>query len=441
MVAALFGVSVCFTILVYRSRRVELLNRAEEVVALPLRYMYQPAMPMLKGLTYAPTVSTASIAFNPGVEVNYPGYMPPDDPRGEGSDAMTFEPWARNAEMRKRAGWDVGETGWEPGPDYYSTRKYDNLEVYPSSRGSGSFRPYMGPTACPNCETKVINGSYMFSVNSQCDRSIQTRNIKAVLKPYDPFKGTAFENRRYEDLVWNEQQLQLLKFFFNHLTILIPPCFFPHFSSKAMAKLDDLVYMRGTNLLIVGGHSGADFISRFLAGEDGYGYVKSWHRDEYALPKSRIDVVWTEGPFVMQEAAVATEFMYGHRILRNVGNCIVGVPVKDLPANTKYYYMDQDENAVIFEIPAGHGRVLFFGYDMCSLVTYTYAYIHTYIYIYIYIYICIYICIYIYIEMTNICLYTYIYIYIYIEMTNIYLYTYIYVYIYIHTYRHTYCHF
>ena len=74
----------------------------------------------------------------------------------------------------------------------------------------------------------------------------------------------------------------------------------------------------------------------------------------------------------MQEAAVATEFMYGHRILRNVGNCIVGVPVKDLPANTKYYYMDQDENAVIFEIPAGHGRVLFFGYDMCSLVTYMY---------------------------------------------------------------------
>jgi len=226
----------------------------------------------------------------------------------------------------------------------------------------------MGPTGCPNCETTPIDGTYVFSVNTQCDLSVQTKNVKGVLKPYDPFKGSVFENRRYEDLVWTEQQLQLLTYFFKKLTILIPPCFFPHFSNKALAKLDDMVYMRGTNLLIVGGHSGADFISRFLAGDDAYGYVKSGHRDEYSLPKSRIDVVWTEGPFVMQEAAVTTEFYYGHRMLRGVGNYVVGVPVKDLPANTKHYYMDQDENSVIFEIPAGHGRVLFFGYDMTSMV-------------------------------------------------------------------------
>ena len=341
--------------------------RAERKVATPLRYAIQPAAQSLKGRS-GTMQSAASIGFQPGVGVDYPGYEPPGDPRLEGSDAMTYEPWARNAEMRKRAGWDVGETGWEPGPDYYSTRKYDNLETYPSSAGTGMFRPYMGPTGCDNCDIKQIDGTYVFSVNAQCDNSVQTKNVKSVLRPWDPFRRSAFENRRYEDLVWSEQQLSLLPYFFKKLTILIPPCFFPHFSSKAMAMLDNMVYMRATNLLIVGGHSGADFISRFLAGEDGNGYVRSWHRDPYSLPKSRMDVVWTEGPFMMQEAATSTEFYFGHRILRNVGNCIVGVPVKDLPANTKHYYMDQDENSVIFEIPAGYGRVMFFGYDMCNNV-------------------------------------------------------------------------
>ncbi len=340
---------------------------AERKMLTPLRYAIQPAAQSLKGRIGA-MQSAASIGFQPGVGVDYPGYEPPGDPRLEGSDAMTFEPWARNAEMRKRAGWDVGETGWEPGPDYYSTRKYDNLETYPSSAGTGMFRPYMGPTGCDNCDIKQIDGTYVFSVNAQCDNSVQTKNVKSVLRPWDPFRRSAFENRRYEDLVWSEQQLSLLPYFFKKLTILIPPCFFPHFSSKAMAMLDNMVYMRATNLLIVGGHSGADFISRFLAGDDGNGYVRSWHRDPYSLPKSRMDVVWTEGPFMMQEAATSTEFYFGHRILRNVGNCIVGVPVKDLPANTKHYYMDQDENSVIFEIPAGYGRVMFFGYDMCNNV-------------------------------------------------------------------------
>ena len=373
LAAALTGLAVvvfCGTTAIYRSKAhsVQMLERrvieGRRAVATPLKYTVQLPTQDLKGRLQ----NAASIAFQPGVGVDYPGYEPPGDPKLEGSDAMTFEPWARNSEMRKRAGWDVGETGWEPGPDYYSTRKYDNLEVYPSSRSTGVFRPYMGPTGCTNCDVTPIDGTYVFSVNAQCDKSVQTKNVKQVLRPYDPFTNSAFENRRYEDLVWTEQQLELLSFFFKKLTILIPPCFFPNFSNKAMAKLDDMVYMRGTNLLIVGGHSGADFISRFLAGDDGLGYVKSWHRDAYALPKSRIDVVWTQGPFVMQEAAVTTEFYYGHRILRNVGNCIVGVPVKDLPANTKHYYMDQDENSVIFEIPAGHGRVLFFGYDMCNMV-------------------------------------------------------------------------
>jgi len=360
--------------LIYRARDQgpQLLKEQMEILTprevVPLKYMYRPVLQSLRGGSEVRRQKAASVGFQPGVSVDYPGYLPPGDPRNEGSDAMTHEPWARDAQMRKRAGWDVGETGWEPGPDYYSTRKYDNLPVYPSSRDTGSFRPYMGPTGCANCETTPIDGTYVFSTSATCDLSVQTKNVKGVLKPYDPFTGSAFENQRYEDLVWTEQQLQMLTYFFKKLTILIPPCFLPHFSNKALAKLDDMVYARGTNLLIVGGHSGADFISRFLAGDDSYGYVKSGHRDEYSLPKSRIDVVWTEGPFVMQEAAVTTEFYYGHRILRNVGNCIVGVPVKDLPANTKHYYMDQNENSVIFEIPAGHGRVLFFGYDMCSMV-------------------------------------------------------------------------
>lgn len=295
-------------------------------------------------------------------------------PELEGSNEMASEPWVRDDAMRRRAGWDFGETGWGSGPDYYSTRKYDNLLVYPPSGGTGAFRPYTG--AQPVGEgMKTVDGIYVFSVNARCDLSKSTRNVKKVFldaAANDPFVGSPFENERYEDLIWPEQQLQLLQFFFRHLTILIPPCFFPNLSNKAMAKLDELVFTRGNNLLIVGGHSGADFISRFLAGEDGHGYVTSLHRDQLSLPKSRMDVVWTNGPFFLQEAAVTSDFFCGTRILRNVeGDCgggsIVGVPVTDLPANTIHYYMDDRENSVVFEIPAGSGRVLFFGYDMCCI--------------------------------------------------------------------------
>jgi hypothetical protein len=45
-----------------------------------------------------------------------------EGPRDEGSDAIAYGPWARDAGMRKDTYWGNGETGWEPGPDYYSTR-------------------------------------------------------------------------------------------------------------------------------------------------------------------------------------------------------------------------------------------------------------------------------------------------------------------------------
>lgn len=139
--------------------------------------------------------------------------------------------------------------------------------------------------------------------------------------PARPLQGLC-ENQRYEDLVWPERQLELLPFFFEDLTIAIPPCFFSSLSNRSLVKLDELVFTHGSNLLVVGGHSGADFISRFLAGEDGFGYVRSAHRDLFSLPKTCMDVVWTDGPFLMQEAAASTAFKNGYRILQKVdGDC------------------------------------------------------------------------------------------------------------------------
>ena len=88
-------------------------------------------------------------------------------PELEGSNEMASEPWVRDDAMRRRAGWDVGETGWGSGPDYYSTRKYDNLLVYPPSGGTSihvSLEPQEGDQKADHLD-QTISVYYPFRYN------------------------------------------------------------------------------------------------------------------------------------------------------------------------------------------------------------------------------------------------------------------------------------
>ena len=111
----------------------------------------------------------------------------------------------------------------------------------------------------------------------------------------------------------------------------------------------------------MGGLTGASFLSDFIAGPDGVGYVDN----RFA---SMIDVVWSEGPFYMTKAAAGTELRYGPQILPGVGNSVVGVPIDALPLDATVHYTSYDQVAVVFEVPSGEGTVLFLGYDFKNLV-------------------------------------------------------------------------
>mmetsp|Transcript_5281 Transcript_5281/g.7958 ORF Transcript_5281/g.7958 Transcript_5281/m.7958 type:complete len:187 (+) Transcript_5281:3-563(+) len=65
----------------------------------------------------------------------------------------------------------------------------------------------------------------------------------------------------------------------------------------------------------------------------------------------------------MQNDAASTVFLYGPKMLRSVGVHVVGVPATELPPGTKHYYMTDEEISVVFEVPAGEGRIIFVGYD------------------------------------------------------------------------------
>jgi hypothetical protein len=58
---------------------------------------------------------------------------------------------------------NVSHTGWEPGPDYYSTARWDNADIYPSNLVS-HFDPLMGATGCPGCNKKH-RGMYVMYVS------------------------------------------------------------------------------------------------------------------------------------------------------------------------------------------------------------------------------------------------------------------------------------
>eukprot|EP00960_Hanusia_phi_P076447 768562-Hanusia_phi.AAC.4 len=293
--------------------------------------------------------------------------------RNAGSDAYNTEEWGRDSYMRKAAETDSGVPGWEPGPDYYSTRRWDNMDVMPSHK-SRFFEPYTGKTGCPSCDNSGYSGPYVISVSNRCDKTAAVSNIKMLLKPQDNLeKIPNIAAKKYEDYTWIENQLELTTLLYSKVIYVVPPCFFPTISRHGLSILDRSIYTRGNDILLLGGYSGADFLSRFLAGDDGYGYVRTGNIDEYSTAKSRIDVVWSEGPFFMQNDATTTEFFYGPRVLEGLGDAgcacgTVAVPASDLPENTIFYYMDQNDNAVIFEIPAGQGRILFIGYDYGAIV-------------------------------------------------------------------------
>ncbi|EKX45071.1 hypothetical protein GUITHDRAFT_109115 [Guillardia theta CCMP2712] len=293
--------------------------------------------------------------------------------RNAGSDAHNTVEWGRDSAMRKAAETDVGVPGWEPGPDYYSTRRWDNMDVMPSHK-SRFFEPYTGKTGCPSCDNSAYSGPYVISVSDRCDHTAAVSNIKMLLKPQDHLeKIPNIAASKYEDYTWIENQLELTTLLYSKVIYVVPPCFFPTISRHGLNILDRSIYTRGNNILLLGGYSGADFLSRFLAGDDGYGYVRTGNIDEYSTEKSRMDVVWSEGPFYMQNDATTTEFFYGPRLLEGLGDAgcacgTVAIPASELPENTVFYYMDQNDNAVIFEIPAGQGRILFIGYDYGAIV-------------------------------------------------------------------------
>lgn len=65
---------------------------------------------------------------------------------------------------------------------------------------------------------------------------------------------------------------------------------------------------------------------------------------------------------MLQNSAVNTEFFYGPRFLEGTESTW-GIPVNELPPETIHYYMSADQISVVFEIPAGNGRIMFMGYD------------------------------------------------------------------------------
>mmetsp|Transcript_31989 Transcript_31989/g.76457 ORF Transcript_31989/g.76457 Transcript_31989/m.76457 type:complete len:506 (+) Transcript_31989:92-1609(+) len=284
----------------------------------------------------------------------------------EGSNAIAFSPWAANGEMRKQRRTDVGEPGWEPGPDYYSTVKWDNAPIYPDT-SHRLFDPYTGHEGCTHCD-RSKEGAVVLSVSASCDSSGTTTNVKRILSPVlsDPFKSEVWANSRYEEWMWADHQLGYLLNFYEHLTLIVPPCFVPRysFSWRSLGIMNEAIYQRGMSVLLVGGLSGIDFLSRFLAGNDGYGYLDAESGDmQGASGTSALNRVWPQGPFYMQNDAASTVFLYGPKMLRSVGVHVVGVPATELPPGTKHYYMTDEEISVVFEVPAGEGRIIFVGYD------------------------------------------------------------------------------
>ena len=288
--------------------------------------------------------------------------------RWEGSNAMfgmpTYSNDAMNAKEQETGFGVPGQLG--TGPDYYSTANWDNAEVYPSLMNS-KFDPYVGPGGCPSC--KGPRKTYMFSVDPRCDGSYQCRNIRKILKLDQWSNEAAFQAAIYKEKSWIGNQAGFFIGESKDVVMVVPPCFFPPLANTELNALNDAIYGLGGSILVLGGLPGANFISQNLRGKDGHGYVDSRtvggvRGSTYAedSPKFTMDCVWSGGPFVLQNAAVNTEFFYGPRFLEGTESTW-GIPVNELPPETIHYYMSADQISVVFEIPAGNGRIMFMGYD------------------------------------------------------------------------------
>ena len=254
-----------------------------------------------------------------------------------------------------------------PGPDYYSTANWDNAALYPTLMNS-KFDPYVAsgqPCGWQACKRKT----YMFSVDPRCDGSYQCRNIRKILKLDQWSKEAAFQAAIYKEKSWIGNQAGFFIGESKDVVMIVPPCFFPPLANTELNALNDAIYGLGGSILILGGLTGANFISQNLRGKDGYGYVdtsvvgavrgSTYPEDS---PKFTMDCVWSGGPFVLQNSAVNTEFIYGPRFLEGTESTW-GIPVNELPPETIHYYMSADQISIVFEIPAGNGRIMFMGYD------------------------------------------------------------------------------
>uniref|UniRef100_A0A7S0E0I4 Uncharacterized protein n=1 Tax=Hanusia phi TaxID=3032 RepID=A0A7S0E0I4_9CRYP len=259
-----------------------------------------------------------------------------------------------------------GAPGWEPGPDYYSTANWDNAALMPSLMHP-RYDPYIGKTGCPTCSPE--KKTYMFSVDPRCDNSPANFNIRQILKMDAWWKSDpAVQAAIYQEYSWIGAQVGLFMQKSKDVVMVVPPCFFPRLANTELNMLNTAVYGLGGSLLILGGLTGADFISQNLEGSDGYGYVDSAGSDMVNFsPKFDIDCVWSGGPFYMQNSAISTEFFYGPKYLEG-SDSTWGIPVNQLPPETIHYYMSADEVSIVFEIPAKSGRILFMGYDFQQML-------------------------------------------------------------------------
>jgi hypothetical protein len=234
---------------------------------------------------------------------------------------------------------------------------------------NSKFDPYVvtGHSKDRTCCSK--RKTYMFSVDPRCDGSYQCRNIRKILKLDQWSKEAAFQAAIYKEKSWIGNQAGFFIGESKDVVMVVPPCFFPPLANTELNALNDAIYGLGGSILILGGLTGANFISQNLRGKDGYGYVdtsvvgavrgSTYPEDS---PKFTMDCVWSGGPFVLQNAAVNTEFIYGPRFLEGTESTW-GIPVNELPPETIHYYMSADQISIVFEIPAGNGRIMFMGYD------------------------------------------------------------------------------
>jgi hypothetical protein len=249
--------------------------------------------------------------------------------RSEGSNGLIYG--GGNRQMRDEVNFQVGAPGWEPGPDYYSTEKWDNADPTPSSLHS-AFDPYVGVTACPNCH-KQQSQTFEMSVGPRCDYSPQAIHIRNILKLDMWWQSPAFSSALYKEHHWIGAQVGHFITSGSLPVVLVPPCFLPKMAKKELHVLNAALYQMGMSLLIVGGMQGANFISQNLAGVDGFGYVDSGGVGPDYSDKYDIDTVFSDGPFYMQNAAVTTELFYGPRMLEGL-RTTVGIPARHLPPNT-----------------------------------------------------------------------------------------------------------